>query len=264
MKHGLIVLFFTCLITAFYNYVGQLVPQKEVYPPKVVEVRGDMTTEEMVEAGGLIFEGKGTCLNCHNGSARFPVLDDIGVRAGTQRDGMTEVEYLAESLYEPNTFIVKPFAPGMSPVNKPPIGLSDQEILTVIAYLQSLGGTPTVTMDTRLKYQGTADVPAVPAAPEGGKEELTGEQLVTNNGCLGCHSLTAPVPMVGPSLYDVGKRLTGPELYESLIDPEKVIAEGFAPGLMGPTLLGMGFYDKVTSKDLKKIVDYLMTLQGGE
>ena len=50
----------------------------------------------------------------------------------------------------------------MPPVNQPPIGLTDQEILCVIAALQGLGGTPTVTLKTTHKYfDGTA-------APAGG------------------------------------------------------------------------------------------------
>ena len=45
------------------------------------------------------------------------------------------------------------FNGGMPTINKPPIGLSDKEILTVIAWLQSLGGTPSVTMATKLPDQ---------------------------------------------------------------------------------------------------------------
>ena len=47
-------------------------------------------------------------------------------------------------------FIVPGFNPGMPVINKPPIGLSDQEILAVIAYLQSLGGKVTVTLDSKV------------------------------------------------------------------------------------------------------------------
>ena len=65
---------------------------------------------------------------------------------------MSDVEYLAQSLYEPNVFIVPGFNPGMPTINQPPIGLTDQEILCVIAYLQSLGGTPTVTLQTTHRY----------------------------------------------------------------------------------------------------------------
>ena len=44
----------------------------------------------------------------------------------------------------------------MPPINKPPIGLTDKEILCVIAYLQSLGGTPTVTLQTKHHYNSGA------------------------------------------------------------------------------------------------------------
>ena len=60
---------------------------------------------------------------------------------------MDDVHYLAESLYHPDAYIVPGFNPGMPIINKPPIGLTDKEILCVIAWLQSLGGTPSVTMD---------------------------------------------------------------------------------------------------------------------
>ena len=40
----------------------------------------------------------------------------------------------------------------MPTINRPPIGLTDQEILCVIAYLESLGGTPTVTLQTSHRY----------------------------------------------------------------------------------------------------------------
>ena len=65
-------------------------------------------------------------------------------------------------MYEPNAFIVPGFNPGMPTINKPPIGLTDQEILCVIAYLQTLGGTPTVTLKTTHRYNGAAAAPAAP------------------------------------------------------------------------------------------------------
>ncbi|MGE0392749.1 MAG: hypothetical protein AB7P67_04200, partial [Vicinamibacterales bacterium] len=55
--------------------------------------------------------------------------------------------------------------PGMPTINKPPIGLTDPEILCVIAYLESLGGTPTVTLQTSHRYYAAPAPPdAAPAA----------------------------------------------------------------------------------------------------
>ena len=76
-------------------------------------------------------------------------------------------------MYEPTAFVVPGFPPAMPPVNQPPIGLTDQEILCVIAALQTLGGTPTVTLKTTHRYYTGAaapgGAPAPPAAPSSGR-----------------------------------------------------------------------------------------------
>ena len=145
-------------------------------------LRTDLTTADMVKVGREIMEGKGLCVTCHTigktGALRFPDLEGVGARAKSRVPGLSDVEYLAQSMYEPNAFIVPGFNPGMPAINKPPIGLTDQEILCVIAYLQSLGGTPTVTLQTTHRYHGgaaapagapaPAAAPATGAAPEGG------------------------------------------------------------------------------------------------
>jgi hypothetical protein len=162
--------------TGFYTYVGQMVPQNEVQPPQETVLRSDLTTADMVTVGRQIMEGKGLCSTCHTigktGALRFPDLDGIGARAASRVPGLSDVEYLAQSMYEPDAFIVPGFNPGMPVINKPPIGLTDQEILCVMAYLQSLGGTPTVTLQTTHRYVGggtaPAEAPSPAAAPEPG------------------------------------------------------------------------------------------------
>ncbi len=141
--------------TAFYTLVGQLVPQKEVQPPKELVLKKDMSQADMVKTGREIMEGKGLCLTCHTigkkgGPFRFPDLDGVGGRAATRVPGLSDVQYLAQSIYDPGAFIVPGYNPGMPVINKPPIGLTDQEILCVIAYLQSLGGKPSVTMESKV------------------------------------------------------------------------------------------------------------------
>jgi hypothetical protein len=169
--------------TGFYAYVGQMVPQKEVQPPQETVLSTDLTTADMVKVGREIMEGKGLCLTCHTigktGALRFPDLAGVDVRAKSRVPGLSDVEYFAQSMYEPNAFVVPGFPPGMPPVNQPPIGLTDQEILCVIAYLQSLGGTPTVTLQTTHRYIGGAAAPGgaqppaaapAPGAPPGGPQ----------------------------------------------------------------------------------------------
>ena len=144
------------MTTGFYTYVGQMVPQREVHPPQEIVVRTDLTTDDMVKVGRELMDGKGLCFTCHTigrtGALRFPDLEGVAVRAAMRVEGLSEVEYFAQSLYAPDTFIVSGFNPGMPVINKPPIGLTDQEILCVIAALQSLGGTATVTLQTSHRY----------------------------------------------------------------------------------------------------------------
>ena len=166
--------------TLFYTYVGQMVPQKEVLPPQETVIAANLTTADMVMVGQQVMNGKGLCFTCHTlgkteGPFRFPDLSGVDVRAMTRVPGLSDVDYFAQSLYEPEKFIVPGFNPGMPVINKPPIGLTDQEILCVIAYLQSLGGTPTVTLQTSHQYYtppgaapgapGAAPAPAAGSAP---------------------------------------------------------------------------------------------------
>lgn len=150
--------------TGFYAYVGQMVPQKEVQPPQETSLGGNANTAELVKVGREIMEGKGLCVTCHTvgktGALRFPDLAGIGARAKSRVPGLSDVEYLAQSLYEPTAYVVEGFPPAMPAVNGPPIGLTDQEILAVIAYLQTFGGTPTVTLETKHRYNSGAAAPA--------------------------------------------------------------------------------------------------------
>lgn len=155
--------------TSFYTYIGQLVPQKEVYPPQEIAISKDISPDEMRRIGKEVMEGKGLCFTCHTvgkkGPLRFPDLEGIGAHAAARRPGMSDVEYLAQSIYDPGAYIVPGFNPGMPVINKPPIGLTDDEILCVIAYLQSLGGTSTVNMKTQLPGQAGGTGEATAAAP---------------------------------------------------------------------------------------------------
>jgi len=144
--------------TAFYTYVGQLVPQAEIQPPEEVLISKEMTTDQLIAIGDKLAHGKGLCLTCHtigqSGALRYPDLSGIGSRAGQRIEGLSDVEYLAQSLYEPDSYVVAGFNPGMPMINKSPIGLTDDEILAVMAWLQSMGGTPTVTLQTTHTFHG--------------------------------------------------------------------------------------------------------------
>lgn len=241
--------------TAFYTLVGQMVPQKEVAAPEVLEIARDVSTEKMVEIGKGIAEGKGLCLTCHtigqSGSLRFPDLEGIGTRAATRIPGMSGVEYLAQSLYEPDVFVVEGFNPGMPAIDKPPLQLTDDEILTVIAYLQSLGGTPSVTMETRHAYNGGESTDSLEQAVASVAQEpagAAGELIFERYGCAECHT-TVPF----------SARLDRAAILASILDPQGIAALSEAEGAKKRRALeAAGVYDKATLQEIQSMVDFLV------
>jgi mono/diheme cytochrome c family protein len=261
----------TVAATAFYTYVGQLVPQKEVQPPQETQMAADMTTADLVGIGQELFEGKGMCTTCHtlgrSGALRFPDLAGIGGRAAGRVAGESEIEYLAQSLYQPEAYIVPGFNPGMPAINRPPIGLTDDEIRAVIAYLQSLGGTPTVTMQTPIPFAaggtatggevvaeaaaaGAQDAAAAAAAPAGAAVAggpRTAEALIVQYQCASCHRLDAPGRLRAESLADVGARLD---------------EDAIAGALAAHSPIPGGFDSGVTVAELRALAQLLATRQG--
>jgi cytochrome c2 len=234
----------------------------------VVEIAEDVTPEEMVEIGQGIFQGKGICNTCHvfGRSDRFPDLDGVGARAAGRVPGVTGLLSLALSLYHPVEFIVPGYVGGMPTIDKPPVGLTDDEIKAVIAYLQSLGGEVTVTMDMDLKNGGpggvqTAEAAAAPPGPENAAEaELAADQpgelsaagaLLANYGCTGCHYTDRPGEIDGsPSLWDVGARMDRDRLLLETVHHEEPLSDG-PQGI-----------ERIPFGELRTMVDYLAGLQG--
>jgi mono/diheme cytochrome c family protein len=268
LKIGLL----TVSATAFYTYVGQLVPQKEVQPPQEMQMAADMSTADLVGAGKEIFDGKGMCLTCHtigrSGALRFPDLGGIGSRAGQRVPGLSDLQYLAQSLYHPEAFIVPGFTPGMPVINRPPIALSDQEIRAVIAYLQSLGGTATVTMQTAIPFAeggsgstGGAGVAAeqaaaadgagvpVPAAAPVASGPRDAQRLLDDYQCASCHRLDAPGRLQASSLADIGSRMAEAQITGAL-------------AAHPPFAAGADFAEVVTVAELRSLARYLSTLRG--
>ncbi len=159
---GLYVVALVVGTTLFYTYIGQLVPQKQIMPPPVIEISSEMTPAELAKIGDKIAHDKGMCLTCHtiglpaNAPHRYPDLAGVAERAKTRIPGLDQVHYFAQTLCEPDAYVVPGFVKGMPTINKPPIGLSDAELHAVIAFLQSQGGEPTITLKDPLPYCGTA------------------------------------------------------------------------------------------------------------
>ncbi len=60
-----------------------------------------------------------------------------------------------------------------------------------------------------------------------GGDRSRGEQLFTQAGCVACHTVRASEPMKGPFLGNIATLYRRKELAESILDPNKTIAQGF-------------------------------------
>jgi len=144
-----------CLVVLLFfgafAVVAKSIPSAPSLPPEEApfDVAAIKTKQDIAMAGQKIFFGKGQCALCHSiepsASSRCQPLRGIGEKL--TRDA------LYESLTNPEAFIYldyssdppKPFSARMPQVTKPPIGLTENELLAVVAFLQTLGGE--ITMD---------------------------------------------------------------------------------------------------------------------
>ena len=83
---------------------------------------------------------------------------------------------------------------------------------------------------------------------------LAGETLAGSNGCSACHSVDGSV-LAGPSWQGLGDRVDEDYIRTSIIDPNAVLADGFAAGIMPTT-----YADSISAEDLDALVAYLASL----
>ena len=121
---------------------------------------------------------------------------------------------------------------------------------------------PTVTLATDLGYvTEQAAAPAAQSATIIGAG-LDGPGVFTTYLCGTCHNIDSAGALVGPSLYDIGSRMSTAEIYEAIMEPDATIAEGFSAGIMPATLNATGFFQKVSSEELRALVNYLADQEG--
>lgn len=233
---------FIVAITAAFVYICNVIPQIQSGPVAAETTTIGGSPEELVAAGEQIFmSDRAQCLTCHSlgedPKARCPNQEGLGARASERKPGLGAAEYLVESVYNPNAFIVSGYPKNqMTPVDKPPIALSHEEILAVLTYLNSLGGkTDAELIDELRKIQDPwrrgllkaeeaaerARLPIFPGDPARGQEVFEGQ------GCIRCHRLGSVGRDVGPELTAIGASQTADYILESILDPSAVIVKGY-------------------------------------
>lgn len=105
------------------------------------------------------------------------------------------------------------------------------------------------------------------AAPSGGGETgggggetgggADGAAVFADNGCGSCHTLSVAeaTGTVGPDLDQI-ETPTAAFIRESIVDPNKDVAQGFTPGVMP-----QDFGDKLSADELDALVEYLLKAQ---
>ena len=130
---------------------------------------------------------------------------------------------------------------GNPAVSMPRDIVTGQDLNDVAAYVGEWAGVPG----------------AAPPEVEGGP----GAQVFANNGCGGCHTLAAAGSsgVTGPDLDEVLPGQDAAKIEEDIVDPNKVIAQGYPPNVMP-----QNFGETIPPDELKELVEYLEQEAGKE
>lgn len=123
--------------------------------------------------------------------------------------------------------------------------------------------TPLPLLADLAPEQVTAGLDEEVLAALAGADIARGEQLSTQNACIGCHSLDPNVTMTGPTWYNIGNtavsRIPGmsPAAYldHSIINPSEYVVPGYPDNIMPHT-----YADLLTAQDQADLVAYLLSL----
>lgn len=217
----------------FYTLIANKIPQIQSEVPQSLSFGANVTSDQLVAAGDKLFNGAGGCTACHGLGTRAPnLLTDekgagpIGARCGKREPGKTCKQYLFESLDAPTAYVVAGYQPIMPRMTAQ---LSPPQIWSLIAFLQSQGGT----VDVSGSDIPAAIAPAPGATPggAGGPGLAAGstdpKQIIQAAGCLGCHMLDGQGAHIAPDLTHVGARRSAESLRKKILDPLSSIAKGY-------------------------------------
>jgi len=248
------VLLFIAAILGGFAYIARQIPQEVSMPPQ--EEKFDAakvkTVDDVVEIGQKIFFGKGQCALCHalggGTSGRCPNLggdNPVGIKL------TREFEY--ETYTQPNAYIYmdytnsppKSFAARMPEINKPPIGLTEPEMLTVFAFLQKASGAVEITPEEIIalanprKEEGVS----VPVETVSLGDAVSGKATFEKFECVGCHKIgEISGGDKGPNLLPVLKKKEIVEIRSAIFEKSDSHQS----------------YDaKMTVKEMKDILSYL-------
>jgi mono/diheme cytochrome c family protein len=126
--------------------------------------------------------------------------------------------------------------------------MRNDQIDTIVSYI----------MNWEQEAPELGDPNAEPTPVPGDTPEERGKTLFTAMGCIGCHIFNGEGGAVGPDLTTVYAQKGEDYIHQSILQPNAVITEGFAPNIMPPN-----FQERLKGPtDLDDLVAYLQT--GGQ
>lgn len=243
---------------ALYTLLANAIPQVESEVPEELSFTGDVSPEQLIEAGEELYNGAGGCTACHGLGTRAPNLltsqgseGPIGARCGQRVEGEDCKAYLHQSMVDPGAYVVEGFQPIMPDMSRT---LSEAQIWSMIAFLQSQGGEVTVTAsDLQAATAATEGEPAAGGAA-GPSTTLDPEELIREMQCIACHKLGAEGQTVGPPFDGIGSRLGPDEIRRAILDPAASVSPGYEQfaGVMPPN-----FGSRLTAAQLEALVQFL-------
>jgi mono/diheme cytochrome c family protein len=247
---------------ATFTFIANAIPQLQSEVPVVLDFDLNVTPEDLIESGEILFNGAGACFTCHTLGERAPTLltdhegtGPIGVRCANRVPGQDCKAYLYSSMVDPEAYLVEGFAPIMQDQSR---SLSNAQIWALVAYLQSVGGEVTVTgADIAETDGGSSATAGAPAATAAGPATASMDplEIMRGNACLGCHVFNGEGIELGPSFDGIGARVDADYIRESILDPAAGAAGGFEnmTGLMPPI-----FGNQLTAGQLEAVVQFLV------
>ena len=243
---------------AAYTLLANAIPQIESEVPEELSFTGDVRAEQLIEAGEELYNGAGGCTACHGLGTRAPnLLTDeggqgpIGARCDQRVPGEDCKTYLHLSLVDPNAHVIEGYEPIMPDMSRT---LSDAQIWSLVAFLQSQGGEVTVSSADLQAAAGQPEAGTTAAGEAGPSSTLDPRPLMDELGCLACHRLGAEGQVVGPPFDGIGSRLAAEEIRRAILDPAAAVAPGYEQfaGVM-PTNFG----ERMTAAQLEALVAFL-------
>ncbi len=248
---------------ALYTLIANKIPQVQSEVPQTLTLGANVTPEQLVAAGEKVFNGIGGCTTCHGLGTRAPnLLTDekgtgpIGARCGKREAGKSCKQYLYESLDNPTAFVAPGYQPIMPVMTKQ---LSPPQVWSVIAFLESQGGTVDVTASD-IPATSTTSTPSTASSGSGaGGAAFAGgstdpKAIIQAAGCLACHKLDGQGQVIAPDLTHVGSRRDAESIRKKILDPASSIAKGYEKlaGIMPKT-----FGTMMNAAQLEALAQYL-------